>query len=192
MTIGSSARPPQFKTGETVVYPAHGVGRIAAVEQQEIAGCKLQLFVVFFAKDKLTVRVPTAKAAAIGMRKLADPILVQQALEVLTGRARVNRAMWSRRATEYQAKINSGDLIAVTEVVRDLYRAPNQPEASYSERGLYESALNTLMGEISAVNNITETEAIKLIEQSLAKSPRSPKQASVAGNSETDTNDQAA
>jgi CarD family transcriptional regulator len=192
MTIAGSARPPIFKTGETVVYPAHGVGCITAIEQQEVAGFKLELFVVFFVKDKLTLRVPTAKAAAIGMRKLADPILVQQALEVLTGRARVSRAMWSRRATEYQAKVNSGNLIAVTEVVRDLYRAPNQPEASYSERGLYESALNTLMSEISAVNDITETEAIKLIEQSLAKSPRSAKQASVADASETAANGEAA
>jgi CarD family transcriptional regulator len=192
MTTVSSARPPQFKTGEAVAYPAHGVGRIAAIEEQEIAGFKLELFVVFFVKDKLTVRVPTAKAAAIGMRRLADPVLVQQALEVLTGRARVSRAMWSRRVTEYQAKINSGDLIAVTEVVRDLYRAPHQPEASYSEREHYESARNTLMSEISAVNNITETEAINLIEQSLAISPGSAKPASVADVSKTVTNVEAA
>jgi CarD family transcriptional regulator len=192
MRTVSSARPLQFQTGETVVYPAHGIGHIAAIEEQEFAGCKLELFVVFFVKDKLTVRVPVGKAAAIGMRKLADPSLVQHALNVLTGRPRINRAMWSRRAAEYQAKVNSGDLIAVAEVVRDLYRAPNQPEASYSERGLYESALGTLTGEISAVNDVTETEALSLIEQSLSKSPRATKQASVADVSESTANDEAA
>jgi CarD family transcriptional regulator len=125
---------------------------------------------MFFEREKLTLRVPISKAATSGMRKLSDPSIVEKALQVLTGRARVNRAMWSRRATEYQTKINSGDLLTVAEVVRDLFRAPNQPEASYSERGLYEAASMLLAREISAVKNITETEALKLIEQSQSKS----------------------
>ncbi len=164
-----------FKTGEAVVYPAHGVGRITAIEEQEIAGYKLELFVVSFEKDKMVLRVPTAKANSVGMRKLAEPEVVKKALDVLTGRARVKRTMWSRRAQEYEAKINSGDLLAVTEVVRDLFRSEAQPEQSYSERQLYEAALDRIVREISSVNRITETEALKLIEQSLAKSPRRAK-----------------
>jgi CarD family transcriptional regulator len=171
-TAKKSAQRLGFKTGEAIVYPAHGVGRITAVEEQEVAGFKLELFVVSFDKDKMVLRVPTAKASGVGMRKLAEPALVQKALDVLTGRARVKRTMWSRRAQEYEAKINSGDLISVTEVVRDLYRSEAQPEQSYSERQLYESALDRVVREIGAVNKITDTEALKLIEQSLAKSPR--------------------
>lgn len=171
-TAKKSAQRLGFKTGEAIVYPAHGVGRITAVEEQEVAGFKLELFVVSFDKDKMVLRVPTAKAASVGMRKLADQALIQKALQVLTGRARIKRTMWSRRAQEYEAKINSGDLIAVSEVVRDLYRSDTQPEQSYSERQLYESALDRVVREIGAVNKITDTEALKLIEQNLAKSPR--------------------
>jgi len=171
-TAKKTAQRQGFKTGEAIVYPAHGVGRITAIEEQEIAGFKLELFVVSFEKDKMVLRVPTAKAQAVGMRKLAEPELVQKALVTLTGRARIKRTMWSRRAQEYEAKINSGDLIAVAEVVRDLYRSEAQPEQSYSERQLYEAALDRVVREISAVNRLTETEAMKLIEQSLAKSPR--------------------
>ena len=112
-----------FKTNEFVVYPAHGVGQILAIEEQEIAGAKLELFVINFIKDKMTLRVPTAKVANVGMRKLSDPTLVKKALETLKGRARVKRTMWSRRAQEYEAKINSGDIVAIAEVVRDLYRS---------------------------------------------------------------------
>ncbi|MGY4366284.1 RNA polymerase-interacting CarD/CdnL/TRCF family regulator [Bradyrhizobium sp. LB1.3] len=111
-----------FKANEFVVYPAHGVGQILAIEEQEIAGAKLELFVINFIKDKMTLRVPTAKVANVGMRKLSDPALVKRALETLKGRARVKRTMWSRRAQEYEAKINSGDIVAIAEVVRDLYR----------------------------------------------------------------------
>jgi CarD family transcriptional regulator len=112
-----------FKTNEFVVYPAHGVGQILAIEEQEIAGAKLELFVINFIKDKMTLRVPTAKVANVGMRKLSEPALVKRALETLKGRARVKRTMWSRRAQEYEAKINSGDIVAIAEVVRDLYRS---------------------------------------------------------------------
>jgi len=161
-----------FKTNEFVVYPAHGVGQILAIEEQEIAGAKLELFVINFMKDKMTLRVPTAKVANVGMRKLSEPALVKKALETLKGRARVKRTMWSRRAQEYEAKINSGDIVAIAEVVRDLYRSESQPEQSYSERQLYEAALDRLSREIAVVQHGTETEAVKEIEGQLAKSPR--------------------
>jgi CarD family transcriptional regulator len=161
-----------FKTNEFVVYPAHGVGQILAIEEQEIAGAKLELFVINFMKDKMTLRVPTAKVANVGMRKLSEPALVKKALETLKGRARVKRTMWSRRAQEYEAKINSGDIVAIAEVVRDLYRSESQPEQSYSERQLYEAALDRLSREIAVVQHSTETEAVKEIESQLAKSPR--------------------
>jgi CarD family transcriptional regulator len=190
-TARKTAQRQGFKTGEAIVYPAHGVGRITAIEEQEIAGFKLELFVVAFEKDKMVLRVPTAKAQSVGMRKLGEPQLILKALEVLTGRARIKRTMWSRRAQEYEAKINSGDLLAVTEVVRDLFRSEAQPEQSYSERQLYEAALDRIVREISSVNRITETEALKLIEQSLAKSPRRAKseaepEAEAEGESEGD------
>ena len=161
-----------FKTNEFIVYPAHGVGQIMAIEEQEIAGAKLELFVINFIKDKMTLRVPTAKIVSVGMRKLAEAPLVKRALETLKGRARIKRTMWSRRAQEYEAKINSGDIVAIAEVVRDLFRSDSQPEQSYSERQLYEAALDRLSREIAAVQKITETEAIKEIEGALAKGPR--------------------
>jgi CarD family transcriptional regulator len=161
-----------FKANEFVVYPAHGVGQILSIEEQEIAGARLELFVINFIKDKMTLRVPTAKVANVGMRKLSEPALVKRALETLKGRARVKRTMWSRRAQEYEAKINSGDIVAIAEVVRDLYRSESQPEQSYSERQLYEAALDRLSREIAVVQHSTETEAVKEIESQLAKSPR--------------------
>jgi CarD family transcriptional regulator, regulator of rRNA transcription len=175
-----------FKASEFVVYPAHGVGQILAIEEQEIAGAKLELFVISFMKDKMTLRVPTAKVANVGMRKLSDPALVKKALETLKGRARVKRTMWSRRAQEYEAKINSGDIVAIAEVVRDLYRSESQPEQSYSERQLYEAALDRLSREIAVVQHSTETEAIKEIESQLAKSPRRGAAKAEAGGDEAD------
>ncbi|MEO6945203.1 MAG: CarD family transcriptional regulator [Nitrobacter sp.] len=173
-----------FKTNEFVVYPAHGVGQILAIEEQEIAGAKLELFVINFMKDKMTLRVPTAKIANVGMRKLSEPGLVKRALETLKGRARIKRTMWSRRAQEYEAKINSGDIVAIAEVVRDLYRSESQPEQSYSERQLYEAALDRLSREIAVVQHVTETEAVKEIEGQLAKSPR--RGAKAESDAETD------
>ncbi len=170
-----------FKANEFVVYPAHGVGQILAIEEQEIAGAKLELFVINFMKDKMTLRVPTAKVANVGMRKLSEPALVKKALETLKGRARVKRTMWSRRAQEYEAKINSGDIVAIAEVVRDLYRSESQPEQSYSERQLYEAALDRLSREIAVVQHSTETEAVKEIESQLAKSPRRGAKTETAG-----------
>ena len=161
-----------FKTHEFIVYPAHGVGQIMAIEEQEVAGARLELFVINFVKDKMTLRVPTSKVASVGMRKLAETPMVKRALETLKGRARIKRTMWSRRAQEYEAKINSGDIVAIAEVVRDLYRSESQPEQSYSERQLYEAALDRLSREIAVVQHSTETEAVKEIESQLAKSPR--------------------
>ena len=177
-----------FKTNEFVVYPAHGVGQILAIEEQEIAGAKLELFVINFMKDKMTLRVPTAKVANVGMRKLSEPALVKRALETLKGRARIKRTMWSRRAQEYEAKINSGDIVAIAEVVRDLFRSDSQPEQSYSERQLYEAALDRLSREIAVVQHVTETEAVKEIEGQLAKSPRrgAKAEAEVEGDGEAD------
>jgi CarD family transcriptional regulator len=161
-----------FKPNEYIVYPTHGVGRIVSIENQEIAGHKLELFVISFEKDKMTLRVPTGKSASAGMRKLSDEAIVNKALETLKGRARIKRTMWSRRAQEYEAKINSGDLIAIAEVVRDLYRSDNQPEQSYSERQLYEAALDRIVREISAVQDIDETVAMQRVNETLSKSHR--------------------
>jgi CarD family transcriptional regulator len=172
MTAKKTTQRQGFKTNEFIVYPAHGVGQIMAIEEQEIAGAKLELFVINFIKDKMTLRVPTAKIVSVGMRKLAEAPLVKRALETLKGRARIKRTMWSRRAQEYEAKINSGDIVAIAEVVRDLFRSDSQPEQSYSERQLYEAALDRLSREIAAVQKVTETEAIKEIEGALAKGPR--------------------
>jgi CarD family transcriptional regulator len=172
MVAKKSVQRLGFKTGEYIVYPAHGVGLITAIEEQEVAGLTLELFVISFEQDKLTLRVPVSKIKSVGMRKLAEESLVKKALETVTGRARVKRTMWSRRAQEYEAKINSGDLIAISEVVRDLYRSEDQPEQSYSERQLFEQAMDRMSREIGSVNKVTLTEAVQLIEKNLAKSPR--------------------
>jgi len=161
-----------FKAGELVVYPAHGVGRIVMIEEQEIAGAKLELYIVDFDKEKLRLKVPTGRAEQKGMRRLSDKGQIDQALKVLKGRARIKRTMWSRRAQEYDAKINSGDLIAVAEVVRDLYRSERQPEQSYSERQLFEQALERMAREIAAVKKIDDDQAIKELEDYLAKNAK--------------------
>ena len=166
------AKGQAFKTHEFIVYPAHGVGQIVAVEEQVVAGYKLELFVISFSKDKMILKVPLPKVSSVGMRKLAEPPVVKRALDTLTGRARVKRTMWSRRAQEYEAKINSGDLVAIAEVVRDLYRSDAQPEQSYSERQLYEAALDRIARELAVVEKLTDSEALKLIDGQLQKGPR--------------------
>jgi CarD family transcriptional regulator len=165
-----------FKLNEFVVYPAHGVGQIVAIEEQEVVGFRLELFVISFSKDKLTLRVPTSKVSGVGMRKISDPDTARRSLEILTGRARVKRTMWSRRAQEYETKINSGDINAIAEVVRDLYRSEAQPEQSYSERQLYEAALDRIVREIAAVQKSSEIDALKTVEAQLQKGQsRAPK-----------------
>jgi len=174
-----SAARHGFKTGESIVYPAHGVGNITAIEEQEVAGMKLELFVIDFEKDKMRLKVPVAKAMSIGMRKLSETDFVERALKVVQGKARVKRTMWSRRAQEYDAKINSGDLISIAEVVRDLYRADNQPEQSYSERQLYEAALDRMAREIAAVQDVDEVMALQAITEALTKAVRVVRKADI-------------
>ncbi|HXF54674.1 MAG TPA: CarD family transcriptional regulator [Hyphomicrobiaceae bacterium] len=171
-----------FKTNEYIVYPAHGVGRIVGIEEQEIAGMALELFVINFEKDKMTLRVPTGKLQSVGMRKLSDPSVVHKAMETLKGRARIKRTMWSRRAQEYEAKINSGDLVAIAEVVRDLYRSESQPEQSYSERQLYEAALDRMAREIAVVEKIDDRGAVQRITEVLSKSARGRRAAAEGGD----------
>lgn len=161
-----------FRRNEQIVYPAHGVGRIMSIEEEDVAGAKLELFVINFAKDKMTLRVPTGNAARVGMRKLSDDKVVKKALNTLKGKARVKRTMWSRRAQEYDAKINSGSLVLIAEVVRDLYRSESQPEQSYSERQLYEAALDRMAREIAAVHKLDEDSAVAIIGDVLATTAR--------------------
>lgn len=158
-----------FEVGQTIVYPAHGVGAITAIETQTVAGMELEVYVVSFDQDKMILRVPTNRAEASGMRALAGSKLVDDALKTLGGRARIKRTMWSRRAQEYEAKINSGDLISIAEVVRDLHRGEDQPDQSYSERQLYESALDRMARELAAVENIDRDKAMDMLAKSLAK-----------------------
>ena len=152
-----------FTVGDYVVYPTHGVGRITGIEEQEIVGMKLELFIVEFDKEKMTLRVPINKADATGMRLLASPEKMKTALTTLKGRARVKRTMWSRRAQEYEAKINSGDPISIAEVIRDLHRGEGQPEQSYSERQIYEAAMERLMRELAAVEGLDDEQATELL-----------------------------
>ena len=163
----SKSKKAEFRANEFVVYPAHGVGQIVSIEKQEVAGFELELFVISFEKDKMTLRVPTNKATEIGMRGLSSPDVVSHAMKTLKGKAKVKRAMWSRRAQEYEQKINSGDLIAIAEVVRDLHRSDDQREQSYSERQLYEAALERLTREIGAVEGGDELAAAKQIDDVL-------------------------
>ena len=140
-----------------------------SIDTQEVAGVTIEMFVITFEKDKMTLRVPTAKATSVGMRSLSSPDIVGKALDTLKGRARVKRAMWSRRAQEYEQKINSGDLISIAEVVRDLHRNDDQREQSYSERQLYEAALERLTREVAAVDGVEEVKAQQRVDAVLEK-----------------------
>ncbi len=160
---------PDFKRNEHVVYPAHGVGKITEIEEREVAGMNLSLYVIDFEKDKMTLRVPLAKAKGVGMRRLSGPDVIKTAMTTLKGRARIKRTMWSRRAQEYEAKINSGDLVSIAEVVRDLHRGEGQPEQSYSERQLYEAAIDRMAREVAAVDGTGEDAAVKKLESVLHK-----------------------
>ncbi len=162
------AKQQDFAANEFVVYPTHGVGRIKGIEEEEISGMRLELFVIEFAQDKMILRVPVAKAKNTGMRPLSSPKKMKTALDTLKGRARVKRTMWSRRAQEYGAKINSGDPVSIAEVVRDLHRNADQPDQSYSERQIYEAAKDRLARELAAVEKIDETMANEKLDQLLA------------------------
>ena len=154
-----------FSSGDFVVYPTHGVGRIIGIEKQEISGLTLQLFVIRFEKERMTLRVPMDKAKSSGLRRLSSKDRMEAAMTTLRSPAKVNRAMWSRRAQEYEAKINSGDPVSIAEVVRDLFRSSEQPEQSYSERQIYQSALSRLARELAAVEKIDDKAAADRLEQ---------------------------
>ena len=157
----SSSAKKEFKVNDRIVYPAHGVGRIAGLEKQEVAGLKIEIFIIVFDQEKMKLRVPTGKAKDAGMRELSSEKVIKNSIELLKGRARIKRTMWSRRAQEYDAKINSGEIKLVAEVVRDLFRASDQPEQSYSERQLFEAALDRMAREVAAVRNDSLEKAIE-------------------------------
>ena len=148
-----------FEVGDYVVYPKHGVGRVIELQRSEIAGMQLELYVLRFEKEKMTLRVPTNKAEGVGMRKLSSDKTLKEALQVLTTKPKVKRTMWSRRAQEYEAKINSGDLVSIAEVTRDLFRPEDQPEQSYSERQIFEAASSRLARELGAMEESDEKTA---------------------------------
>ena len=156
-----------FQINDFVVYPSHGVGQIIDEEVQNVAGFELIMFVLSFEKDKMTLKVPKDKIESTGMRKLSSPNMIGKALQVIGGKAKVKRAMWSRRAQDYEQKINSGELILIAEVVRDLHRNDEQREQSYSERQLYEAALERLTREIAAVDGVEERKAQKKVDKVL-------------------------
>jgi len=165
--MAKKAEKSAFQVKDYIVYPKHGVGHIVDLETQEIAGMSLELYVIRFDKERMTLRVPVNKAVSSGMRKLSSEATMNAAFTTLKGKARIKRTMWSRRAQEYEAKINSGDLVSIAEVVRDLHRGDDQPEQSYSERQIYESALGRLARELAAVEEIDEATAIGKLEEQL-------------------------
>ena len=167
--IPKKSKKKAFKAGQHIVYPAHGVGKVTGIEQEVIAGFDIETYVVHFEQDKMTLRVPTAKVGSSGMRALSNELILKDAFTTLKGRARIKRTMWSRRAQEYEAKINSGDLILVAEVVRDLHRTEAQPEQSYSERQLYERATDRMVREVAAIEKTDKGSAIELILETLTK-----------------------
>ena len=165
--MDSEVSKVDFQINDFVVYPSHGVGRIVNEEVQNIAGFELKMYVLTFDKDKMTLKVPKDKIASTGMRKLSSANTIGKALQVISGKAKVKRAMWSRRAQDYEQKINSGELILIAEVVRDLHRNDEQREQSYSERQLYEAALERLTREIAAVDGVEEKTAQKKVDKVL-------------------------
>jgi CarD family transcriptional regulator len=166
-TFSKPVKRNGFSAGDYVVYPTHGVGKITGIEERSLAGASLNLLVVNFEKDRMTLRVPVNKVETSGMRKLSSREKMRSALTVLKGRARVKRTMWSRRAQEYEAKINSGDPESIAEVVRDLHGRVGQPDQSYSERQLYEAALDRLVRELAAVERIEPDKAVDFVNRQL-------------------------
>ncbi len=158
-----------FDTGEYVVYPTHGVGKVSDVTKQTIAGSELELLVVNFDKDKMTLRIPTSKIQHVGLRKISDEKTMSEAFATLKGKAKIRKVMWSRRAQEYENKINSGNPVAIAEVIRDLYRNENIAEQSYSERQIYEQAINRLASEVSIYSHCSIEEANQKLIDILAK-----------------------
>ena len=158
-----AANAPAFDVGDYVVYPKHGVGRVIELQKEEIAGMQLELYVLRFEKERMTLRVPVNKVESIGMRKLSSDKTLKEAMETLKGKPKVKRTMWSRRAQEYEAKINSGDLTSIAEVTRDLFRPDDAPEQSYSERQIFEAASSRLARELGAMEQTDEKSALTKI-----------------------------
>ncbi|MED5436871.1 MAG: CarD family transcriptional regulator [Pseudomonadota bacterium] len=153
-----------YSIGDHIVYPSHGVGEVTSIQKYEIAEEKLEMYNVIFEKEKMTLKIPTKKAKEIGIRKVSSKANLKKTLEILNGKAKIRRTMWSRRAQEYESKINSGNLNELTEVVRDLFRNSSQPEQSYSERQLYESARDRLAREVAVVEKTDDEKAVEKIE----------------------------
>jgi CarD family transcriptional regulator len=164
-----AANAPAFDVGDYVVYPKHGVGRVIELQKEEIAGMQLELYVLRFEKERMTLRVPVNKVESIGMRKLSSDKTLKEAMETLKGKPKVKRTMWSRRAQEYEAKINSGDLVSIAEVTRDLFRPEDAPEQSYSERQIFEAASSRLARELGAMEGTDEKAALAKIHEILNK-----------------------
>ncbi len=159
----------EYSIGDYVVYPAHGVGRISSIETHSVGEHTVELYSIFFEKERMVLKLPTGKAKRAGLRKLSSKDRIKSAMETLRGRSKVRRTMWSRRAQEYEAKINSGDPVSIAEVVRDLHRASDQPEQSYSERQIYQAALERLARELAAVERIDESRATERLEEVLSR-----------------------
>ena len=164
------SKKDQFLPEQYVVYPSHGIGQILEIEKKEIAGQMLKMYVIEFEKEKMILRVPIEKTKEIGVRKISTKNQLKEIFEILTGKAKIRRTMWSRRAQEYEAKINSGDIKLLTEVVRDLFRSDSQPEQSYSERQLYEAARERLSREVAVIEKTDEQKAIEKMETILNNS----------------------
>ncbi|MBI1274296.1 MAG: CarD family transcriptional regulator [Alphaproteobacteria bacterium] len=167
--MASKADKVEFKKGDYVVYPAHGVGRVEGVENFAIAGASVSLYSIMFEQDRMRLKVPVGKAKTAGLRRLSSKDRIRDAMGTLQGKVKVRRVMWSRRAQEYEAKINSGDPVSIAEVVRDLHRGTEQPEQSYSERQIYQAALERLARELAAVEKTDQTKAAEKIETILTK-----------------------
>ncbi len=157
-----------FNAGDKVVYPAHGVGIIRNIETQEVAGHSLQVFVISFNEERMTLKIPVAKAHAVGLRSLSSTGEIEKAFETLQKKVKIKKAVWGRRAQEYQGKINSGNLIRIAEVVRDLRKGTTQPEPSYSERQLYQTAFGLFLQEYAAVQKVDPKQAAVKLEERLA------------------------
>ncbi|MFL2844566.1 MAG: CarD family transcriptional regulator [Alphaproteobacteria bacterium] len=166
----TAAKKEEFLPEQYVVYPSHGIGQILEIEKKEIAGQMLTMYVIEFEKEKMTLRVPIEKIKEIGVRKVSTKNQLKDIFEILTGKAKIRRTMWSRRAQEYEAKINSGNIKLLTEVVRDLFRSDSQPEQSYSERQLYEAARERLSREVAVIEKTDEQKAIEKMETILNNS----------------------
>ncbi len=169
MAKKAAAAKAPFNSGDFVVYPAHGVGKISNISKQQIAGSELELIVVNFDKDKMTLRIPMAKATNVGLRKISEANTISEAFTTLKGRAKVKKVMWSRRAQEYENKINSGSPVAIAEVVRDLHRHENIAEQSYSERQIYEQALDRLASEVAVCEKLSHQDATQKLLSMLVK-----------------------